>query len=68
MEAVARQFGQGRVLIVRNGWFSFRWSQIFDAGGFAGETTVVMARQPATMRGRPMRRRRLKRWWRRSAR
>ena len=45
MEAVARQFGQGRVLIVRNGWFSFRWSQIFDAGGFAGETTVVMARQ-----------------------
>jgi aspartate aminotransferase-like enzyme len=45
MEAVARQFGQGRVLIVRNGWFSFRWSQIFDAGGFASETTVVMARQ-----------------------
>lgn len=44
MEAVARQFGQGRVLIVRNGWFSFRWSQIFDAGGFAAETTVVMAR------------------------
>jgi aspartate aminotransferase-like enzyme len=45
MEAVARQFGRGRVLVVRNGWFSFRWSQIFDAGAFAGETTVVMARQ-----------------------
>ncbi|MEF3046158.1 aminotransferase class V-fold PLP-dependent enzyme [Pseudotabrizicola sp. L79] len=45
MEAVARQFGQGRVLIVRNGWFSFRWTQIFDAGGFAKEQTVVMARQ-----------------------
>jgi aspartate aminotransferase-like enzyme len=45
MEAVARQFGKGRVLIVRNGWFSFRWTQIFDAGGFATETTVVMARQ-----------------------
>ncbi len=45
MEAVARQFGKGSVLVVRNGWFSFRWSQIFDAGGFAGETTVVMARQ-----------------------
>ena len=45
MEAVARQFGQGSVLIIRNGWFSFRWSQIFDAGRFAGETTVVMARQ-----------------------
>jgi aspartate aminotransferase-like enzyme len=45
MEAVARQFGKGRVLIVRNGWFSYRWTQIFDAGGFAAETTVVMARQ-----------------------
>lgn len=45
MEAVARQFGQGRVLIVRNGWFSYRWTQIFEAGGFAEETTVVMARQ-----------------------
>ena len=44
MEAVARQFGQGRALIVRNGWFSYRWTQIFDAGGFAKETTVVMAR------------------------
>ena len=45
MEACARQFGQGSVLIIRNGWFSYRWSQIFDAGRFAGETTVVMARQ-----------------------
>jgi aspartate aminotransferase-like enzyme len=45
MEAVARQFGQGHALIVRNGWFSFRWSQIFEAGGFATATTVVMARQ-----------------------
>lgn len=45
MEAVARQFGKGRVLIVRNGWFSYRWTQIFEAGGFAQETTVVMARQ-----------------------
>ncbi|NEX45324.1 aminotransferase class V-fold PLP-dependent enzyme [Pseudotabrizicola algicola] len=45
MEAVARQFGQGRVLVVRNGWFSYRWSQIFDAGAFAQDVTVVMARQ-----------------------
>ena len=45
MEAVARQFGQGRVLVVRNGWFSYRWSQIFDIGGFTEQTTVVMARQ-----------------------
>ena len=45
MESVARQFGRGRVLIVRNGWFSYRWTQIFDASGVASETTVVMARQ-----------------------
>ena len=45
MEAVARQFGQGRVLVVRNGWFSYRWSQIFEAGGFTQEVSVVMARQ-----------------------
>ncbi|MBF9045175.1 aminotransferase class V-fold PLP-dependent enzyme [Rhodobacterales bacterium HKCCE4037] len=46
MEAVARQFAQGQdVLVVRNGWFSFRWSQILDAGKFAGEVTVMKARQ-----------------------
>ncbi len=45
MEAVARQFGQGHALVVRNGWFSYRWSQIFDMGGFTAQTTVVMARQ-----------------------
>lgn len=46
MEAVARQFAKGsKVLVVRNGWFSFRWSQIIDAGALAAETTVMMARQ-----------------------
>ncbi|SDI56599.1 aminotransferase class V-fold PLP-dependent enzyme [Lutimaribacter saemankumensis] len=46
MEAVARQFGHdAHALIVRNGWFSFRWSQIFDAGQFTRETTVFKARQ-----------------------
>ncbi len=46
MESVARQFATGRrALIVRNGWFSYRWSQIFEAGGFAGDTVVAMARQ-----------------------
>lgn len=45
MESVARQFARdAHALIVRNGFFSFRWSQIFDAGGFAAETTVMMAR------------------------
>jgi len=46
MEAVARQFGAAKhAMIVRNGWFSYRWSQIFEAGGFAAETTVFKARQ-----------------------
>ncbi len=46
MEAVARQFAQGTdVVVVRNGWFSFRWSQILDAGGFAGDVIVMKARQ-----------------------
>ncbi|WP_090269711.1 aminotransferase class V-fold PLP-dependent enzyme [Thalassovita taeanensis] len=46
MEAVARQFGHdAHALIVRNGWFSYRWSQIFEAGGFAAQTTVFKARQ-----------------------
>ena len=42
MEAVARQFANNeKVLIVRNGWFSYRWSQIFDAGGGLGGGAVV---------------------------
>ena len=45
MEAVARQFGQGtKVLVVRNGWFSYRWSQIFEASADASETEVMKAR------------------------
>ncbi len=46
MEAVARQFGSdAHALIVRNGWFSYRWTQIFDAGKFTAQETVCMARQ-----------------------
>ena len=46
MEAVARQFGQGaRTLIVRNGWFSYRWTQIFEMGDIPAETTVIKASQ-----------------------
>lgn len=45
MEAVARQYARdAHALVIRNGFFSFRWSQILDAGGFAAETTVMMAR------------------------
>jgi aspartate aminotransferase-like enzyme len=46
MEAVARQFAnREKALIIRNGWFSFRWSQIFDAGGLGGGAVVCKARQ-----------------------
>ncbi|MBM4203388.1 MAG: alanine--glyoxylate aminotransferase family protein [Gammaproteobacteria bacterium] len=45
MESVARQFATGKdVLVVRNGFFSFRWSQILDAGSIARSTVVKMAR------------------------
>ncbi|NLA65914.1 MAG: alanine--glyoxylate aminotransferase family protein [Leucobacter sp.] len=45
MEAVARQIANGRrVLIVRNGLFSFRWSQILEAGGITQDVTVCLAR------------------------
>ena len=38
MEAVARQFAHGKhVLVIRNGWFSYRWTQIFDAGKIPAE-------------------------------
>jgi aspartate aminotransferase-like enzyme len=46
MEAVARQFATGkRCLVIRNGWFSYRWSQIFDAGKIPAEATVLKARR-----------------------
>ena len=45
MEAVARQFATGRkALVIRNGWFSFRWTQIFDMGGIPSESVVLKAR------------------------
>ena len=46
MEAVARQFaGDKKVLILRNGWFSYRWTQIFDMGRIPAESTVLKARR-----------------------
>ena len=48
MEAIARQFVRdANVMVIRNGWFSYRWSQIIDAGGLASKTTVLAARQLA---------------------
>ena len=46
MEAVARQFATGKhVMVLRNGWFSYRWSQIFDMGSIPASHTVIKARQ-----------------------
>ncbi len=46
MEAVARQFATGKkALVIRNGWFSYRWTQIFDMGGIPAESTVLKARR-----------------------
>lgn len=46
MEAVARQFARGqRCLVLRNGWFSYRWSQIFAATELPAEERVLKARQ-----------------------
>ncbi len=46
MEAVARQFvTDRRALVIRNGWFSYRWTQIFDAGSIPSNTTVMKARR-----------------------
>ena len=46
MEAVARQFATGnKVMVIRNGWFSYRWSQIFDMGSIPSEAIVLKARR-----------------------
>ena len=46
MEAVARQFAQNKkCLVLRNGWFSYRWSQIFEIGQISSDVHVLKARQ-----------------------
>jgi aspartate aminotransferase-like enzyme len=46
MEAVARQFATGKkCLVLRNGWFSYRWTQIFEMGGIPAESRVLKARR-----------------------
>lgn len=48
MEAVARQFATGRkVMVLRNGWFSYRWTQIFDMGHIPASSHVLKARPVA---------------------
>ena len=46
MEAVARQFATDkRCLIIRNGWFSFRWTQIIETCRITSDARVITARQ-----------------------
>ena len=46
MEAVARQFAHDKkVLVIRNGWFSYRWTQIFEMGKIPSESIVLKARR-----------------------
>ena len=46
MESVARQFATGQhVMVIRNGWFSYRWTQIFDMGQIPKSHTVLKARR-----------------------
>ncbi len=54
MEAVARQFATDRrVLVIRNGWFSYRWTQIFDMGKIPAESIVLKARRVGEGRQAP---------------
>jgi aspartate aminotransferase-like enzyme len=47
MEAVARQFANGnKCLVIRNGWFSYRWTQIFEMGHISDQLHVIQGRQP----------------------
>ena len=46
MESVARQFAGGKdVVVIRNGWFSYRWTQIFEMGNIPASSTVLKARK-----------------------
>ena len=46
MEAVARQFAnQQKCLVLRNGWFSYRWTQIFDLANITNNVTVIKGKQ-----------------------
>ena len=46
MEAVARQFADGKkCLVIRNGWFSFRWTQIFEMAKLPSDSLVMKAKR-----------------------
>ena len=46
MEAVARQFANNKKsLVLRNGWFSYRWTQIFDLDSSFKDVSILKGRQ-----------------------
>lgn len=54
MEAVARQFATDKkCLVIRNGWFSYRWTQIFDMGNIPSQSIVLKARRMGTDKHAP---------------
>ena len=54
MESVARQLATGkRCTVLRNGWFSYRWTQIFEAGGIPAACSVLQARRSGTAADAP---------------
>ena len=54
MEAVARQIATGKkTLVIRNGWFSFRWTQIFEMGNVPASSTVLKAKMQNENRQEP---------------
>ena len=54
MESVARQFATGkRVTVLRNGWFSYRWTQIFETGGIPAAAAVLEARRTSDAAAAP---------------
>ena len=51
MESVARQFATGKqALVLRNGWFSYRWTQILEMGRIAAGHSVLKARRESGAR------------------
>ena len=54
MEATARQFATGeKCLVIRNGWFSFRWTQIFEMGSIPAESIVLKTSQTSAGKHSP---------------
>ena len=52
MEAVARQFAhQKPVVILRNGWFSYRWTQILEMGNIPSKATILKGCCPSLESG-----------------